>query len=77
MKCSQNYLVCVISNRVSRDVLAVNPNLKTTKRDAANHGFGTRIIRQTVEQQNGIFHVEVIDGFFVAKVMLPILQSLA
>ncbi len=77
MRCAQNYLICIISNRVSRNILAVNPNLQTTKGDSANHGYGTKIIRQTIEQQNGIFHIEVIDGFFVAKVMLPILQSLA
>lgn len=71
LKCVKGYLMYRISNRVSRDVLALNPQLQTTKPDAENHGFGMKVIDQAVRQCNGIFQAEVTGGYFVAKVMLP------
>lgn len=71
LKCVQGYLMYRISNRVSRDVLALNPRLQTTKPDTENHGFGIKVIDQAVRQCNGIFQTEVTGGYFVAKVMLP------
>ena len=75
MKCTGGYLAAKIANRVDKDVLSLNPNLETTKKDSANHGFGFRIIRKTVEKQNGLFSVSVENGYFVADLMLPAEQK--
>ena len=73
LKCVQGYLMCRVSNQVSRDVLALNPQLQTTKPDTENHGFGMKVIDRAVKQCNGIFQAEVIGGCFVAKVMIPLI----
>lgn len=75
IKCVQSYLVCKVSNQVSRDVLVENPELHTTKGNAPEHGFGIKIIRSTIAQCNGMFDVSVENGYFVAKVMLPIFYT--
>lgn len=75
MKCTGGYLAAKIANRVDKDVLSLNPNLETTKKDSENHGFGFRIIRKTVEKQNGLFSVSVENGYFVADLMLPAEQK--
>lgn len=72
IKCVQEYLVCVVRNKVSRDVLAENPDLRTTKADKNAHGFGTKIVSQAVERCDGILNYSMEDGFFTVKVMLPL-----
>ncbi|EDN00352.1 ATPase/histidine kinase/DNA gyrase B/HSP90 domain protein [Pseudoflavonifractor capillosus ATCC 29799] len=72
IKCVQEYLVCVVRNKVSPDVLAENPDLHTTKADKSSHGFGMKIISQAVERCDGILHYSVEEGFFTVKVMLPL-----
>lgn len=74
MKCVQGYWVCQVRNKVSHDVLAENPSLRTTKGNAPEHGFGIKIVRSTVQACNGMFEVAVEDGYFAAKVMLPLEQ---
>ena len=72
IKCVQEYLVCVVRNKVSRDVLAENPDLRTTKEDKGSHGFGVKIVSQAVERCDGILRYSVEEGFFTVKVMLPL-----
>lgn len=71
INCVQNYLVAKISNKTSNNILAINPNLKTTKKDSHNHGLGLKIIRQAVRRSNGIFQISHEEGYFTATVMLP------
>lgn len=77
IKCSPGYLVCVIRNRVSQDILAQNPLLRTTKTDSENHGFGTKIVASTVEHCNGILNYQMENGFFTVKFMLPLIGQSA
>ena len=72
MKCAQGYFVAKVANRVEQNILEQNPELKSTKLDKPNHGFGMRIIRRAVEKQNGIFRIAVEHDFFEATVMLPL-----
>ncbi len=69
-----NYLVFCIKNKVSFDVLETNPNLETSKPDAASHGLGMKIIKRAVRKSNGIFDTSMESGYFVATVMFPVLK---
>lgn len=66
------YLVFCIKNKVSFDVLAENPKLKTSKEDSSAHGLGMKIIKHAVKNSNGIFDTSMESGYFVATVMVPI-----
>lgn len=66
------YLTCRISNRVSKDVMETNPELHTTKADAGNHGYGLKIVRETVTRCDGMLQMDTEHGYFTAKVMLPL-----
>ncbi|MBQ7182760.1 MAG: sensor histidine kinase [Clostridia bacterium] len=44
--------------------------LRTTKRDAELHGYGTQIIAKLAEKYNGLADYTIKDGIFEAKVML-------
>lgn len=75
IKCTPGYLVCSIRNRVSQDVLARNPNLQTTKADADDHGFGTRIVRAAAGRCDGTLQYQMENGFFTVNFMLPLLTG--
>lgn len=68
-------LVCVIRHKVSRDVLAETPGLRTTKADKSAHGFGTKIVSQAVKRCDGILNHSMEDGFFTVKVTLPLTHT--
>ena len=72
VKTIPGYLVCIVANRTQQDVLAVNPELRTTKNDKTAHGCGTKIIAQTVRRCDGILNYSMEGDFFTAKVMLPL-----
>lgn len=42
----------------------------TTKEDNANHGFGTVNVKEVVSKYNGIYENELIDGRFVADIII-------
>jgi len=68
----KNYLAIHIRNRCSEDVLQKNPQLKTSKKDADNHGIGLRVVRAIAQKYNGIFKTCMENGYFVADVMLSL-----
>ncbi len=72
IKTIPGYLVCIVANRTAGDVLARNPLLHTTKADTTRHGYGTKIIAQTVRRCDGILNYSMEEGYFTAKVMLPL-----
>ena len=72
IRCIQNYLVCKIQNKCSFNVLEQNPNFNTTKNDTSHHGFGIKIIRETVEKNNGILNFNYENNYFTATVMLEL-----
>ncbi len=66
----KNYLVVVCRNTVRENVLKLNPQLKTTKKNQAIHGIGLRVVRDIVRQYDGMLEHRVDDGMFVAELML-------
>lgn len=65
-----NYLSIVIANKIDESVLKENRRLKTTKSDTANHGLGTKSVKQICEKYNGMIDYYEKDNMFIADVML-------
>jgi sensor histidine kinase regulating citrate/malate metabolism len=66
----KGYLFITVTNPAPPDLMIRNPQLTTTKRDPAAHGYGIPIIRRLAEKYNGCVTFQVDNGFFVADVML-------
>lgn len=66
----KSYLVVRIQNTVDGNVLADNPELKTTKKDNKNHGVGLNTIKDIVKRYNGIFETEEENNMFQVDVWL-------
>lgn len=66
---SQNINI-VIKNSIEASVLAVNPNLQTSKADHTTHGYGTKIIRNIVQKYHGFIDYYEEDGMFCCSVNL-------
>ena len=49
--------------------------LRTTKGDEKLHGYGTVIVAKTAEKHNGCAEFTLEDGYFVAKVMLDMMEG--
>ena len=74
LKCIKDYFCCEVSNKTNPDEIINNPQLSTTKKDRENHGLGLKIVRETIEECNGIFKTELKGNYFWAKFMLPLKQ---
>ena len=72
---TKNYLNIEVKNRTSRNILAENPNLRTTKTDVSAHGFGMKIVDSIVRKYNGMKTVRMEASYFVVNVMLQIGNS--
>ena len=48
-----DYRMIVCRNTILSSVLSVNPDMKTTKKDAALHGKGLSILRSIADKYNG------------------------
>ena len=59
-----------IENTVDKDVLAVNPELNTTKDDKHLHGIGLRSVREMIEEHDGIFNISQNGEWFTVEIML-------
>ena len=68
----KNYISIVVRNPVSNNVLEKNPDLYTTKENRQNHGFGIKIIRNIVNQHDGMLTFEIHDGIFIASAMMKL-----
>jgi signal transduction histidine kinase len=71
LKCIKNYFCCEVSNKTNPDKILGNPQLNTTKKDKENHGLGLKIVKETIDECNGIFKTELKGNYFWAKVMIP------
>lgn len=71
IKCIKGYLSCEISNKIDDNILASNPTLKTTKSDKSNHGLGLKIVRETLDSNDGIFNTSIEGSYFKAQFMIP------
>ena len=59
-----------VTNPADTSLLRDNPDLLTTKENAAGHGFGIPIIRGIAEKYDGYASFHVRDGWFIADAML-------
>ena len=46
----KSYIVITCKNRITESILALNPNLTTTKKDKSNHGKGIGIISDCIKK---------------------------
>ena len=65
------YVNIVCKNNVAASVLEKNPQLRTSKTDRENHGYGIRTIRQIAEKYKGIATFYEEELYFYAHVMIP------
>lgn len=68
----RGYETIFVKNRISHSVLAVNPQLASTKADVISHGMGIGQIRTIVEKYDGMCNFLEEDGFFCACAFIPI-----
>lgn len=65
-----NYLVINVANTIKESVLEHNPNLKSTKKDKAKHGFGTVSIKDIVKNHNGMIRFYEENNQFITDIWL-------
>lgn len=59
-----------VKNTVSHSVLESNPELRSTKENSAEHGYGVRIIREIAEKYDGRSDFYEEDGMFCCSAYL-------
>lgn len=66
------YYLINVTNPARSDLVRAGsrPTLSTTKRDAAVHGWGTKVVAKIAQKYGGVANYTVEDGQFVANVML-------
>jgi len=65
-----NKTVIFIKNTIKDSVLATNPYLTTNKNNKELHGYGTKIIKQTVDVYHGFVDYFEEDGFFCCNIIM-------
>lgn len=74
MRMQQEYLYICVTNPVPENAAGKLLSLKTFKADKEAHGYGSMIIDDIVRKYNGAVNRSVIDGRFVADVMLELVS---
>ncbi|MCM1132287.1 MAG: GHKL domain-containing protein [Ruminococcus flavefaciens] len=64
------YYFIEVSNTVESDILADNPDLVTSKKNAKNHGIGLRSVRDIVDNHNGMINFRQTGNIFHVYVSL-------
>ena len=64
------YVCFKIENIVDDDILAFNPNLRTTKNNKTIHGIGLKSVREIIDRHDGIFNITQNGKWFSAEIML-------
>ncbi|WP_296832861.1 sensor histidine kinase [Marvinbryantia sp.] len=66
-----NYLYIMCQNPTDRTELSYwKDGVRSTKEDAAHHGYGTQIVARIAEKYSGWAEYAVKDGCFAAKIMM-------
>ena len=68
----RGYETILVKNRISRPVLADNPDLATAKTDSSAHGLGVKQIRSICEKYGGLSDFCEEDGYFCAVSFIPV-----
>lgn len=71
----KDYLFIEISNPSILNPIGEDGQLRTTKKDKENHGFGIKSIEQVVEKYDGMLNYEYQDGQFILNIMLPFCEG--
>lgn len=67
-----DFLDIRIENTCANDILLENGNIKTTKFDKDNHGFGLKSIRMIAEKYRGSINVTARAGLFSLTIIIPL-----
>ena len=67
----RGYETICVKNRITKSVLAENPEFKTTKKNKEKHGVGMGKIRSIVNSLEGMCDIYEEAGFFCIKVFIP------
>lgn len=67
----RGYETICVKNQISASVLAVNPELKSSKEEQEQHGFGVGKMKAIVKQYGGMVDFYEEDNFFCVKVFIP------
>lgn len=59
-----------VKNKISESVIERNPELRSTKKDIRNHGYGVKIIREIAEKYSGRSYFYEEGGMFCCAVNL-------
>lgn len=60
-----------VSNTISKPVLAVNPELRSTKKDSGLYGLGVTNIRRIVDNYGGMIKFDESDRLFECSIAIP------
>ncbi len=69
---SDSSVIFTVSNNVSN---AVGGDMRTTKSDKVNHGFGMKNVKKTVKKYNGMINVQSSDCRFSVDVLMKIPEN--
>ncbi len=67
----KGYDVITVKNRISRSVLADNPELNSTKDDNEKHGLGVKQIKEIVSSYDGMTDFYEEDDYFIVSIFIP------
>lgn len=67
-----NYQNILCENTISQSVLALNPQLKTTKSEKLSHGLGINSVKDVVHSYDGTVNFFENDNKFSVHIMIPI-----
>lgn len=70
LKKTRSYLDILVQNTTPGNVLKDNPQFLTSKADAANHGYGTRIVQSLIEKYEGIQKIDGGEGWLKMRILL-------
>ena len=70
LKNEMDYIKISIKNSIEKSVININSDLKTTKMDKKNHGFGIKSVKKIVKAQNGSLSISEKNGMFTVEVWL-------
>lgn len=70
---TQEWAIVEASNSFNGELLMENGEPRTTKDDKSSHGFGLRIVKETVEALGGLLFIEPdqVNRFFIIRVCIP------
>ena len=67
----KNFVLIQINNYCENHITMKNGYPVTTKADKADHGFGLKSIRYTVEKYHGTLTFDLKDNWFELKMLIP------